>query len=267
MTLTQRGDGKARSPFQVPYLEREPRAGPPADRRLRSRTAGFARPSLPRRETRAALSRRPIEADLVGRRTRQPGVRALAVVPVGEERQLPPDAPPPDRRQPAPHAFVLERADAALDERDAAVLADRAEALADPDATTAASERPRRELTSAVRDQVLRRPPCGPDHAGQEGAHRHRRQPDSEDPDPHDPAREVVDADGEPAAERPAVGKRPGQPRDPEPGERRDSGQVDQPDMVRARRPDATLAADCRRRRRATGPVLQHPTDRRPPEM
>ncbi len=40
------------------------------------------------------MRRHPPEVDLVGRRTRQPGVQALAVVPFDKERQFPPDMSP-----------------------------------------------------------------------------------------------------------------------------------------------------------------------------
>jgi len=55
--------------------------------------------------------------------------------------------------------LFLERPDAALDERDAAVYADGAEALPDPGATAAAPEGSRRELLAAIRDQVAWRLP------------------------------------------------------------------------------------------------------------
>ena len=126
-----------RSSFEVPDHEREAHAGPPADRGLRLRTGGITWPSWAGLEARPAVGGKPSEVKLVGRGPGQSGMRALTVVPVSEERQLPPEGAPPDWRQPARHAFVLERADAAFDERDAAVLADRAEALPDPGATVA----------------------------------------------------------------------------------------------------------------------------------
>ena len=56
-------------------VERELRARPLADRRLRSRTPGIAWPSRPRFEARTMTGRQPSEVDLVGRRPDEPGVR------------------------------------------------------------------------------------------------------------------------------------------------------------------------------------------------
>ena len=81
-------------------------------------------------------------------------MRTLTLVPVGEERRLPPDGVRMRGPEPAPHTFFLERADAALDERDATVRADRSEALADGGAATFAPIRSRPELLPAVRELV-----------------------------------------------------------------------------------------------------------------
>jgi len=81
----QRDDRKVRSPFQVPDLECEPHARPPADRRLWPSTASVARPSRPGLVARAMMGRQSSEVDLVGGRAAEPAVGALTVVPVSEE--------------------------------------------------------------------------------------------------------------------------------------------------------------------------------------
>jgi len=63
----------------------------------------------------------PSEVDLVGSGAAECGMRALTVVPVGEEHRLRLDGAPPNRRNEGPHSFLLERADAAFDERDPAL--------------------------------------------------------------------------------------------------------------------------------------------------
>ena len=47
----------------------------------------------------------------------------------------------------------------------------------------------------------------------------------------------------------------------------RHGGQVDQPDVIQAQRPDTALASDRRGRRHATGAAVQHPTDGGAPQM
>jgi len=81
----QRDDGKVRSPFQVPDLECEPHARPPADRRLWPSTASVARPSRPGLVARAMMCRQSSEVDVAGGRAAEPAVGALTVVPVSEE--------------------------------------------------------------------------------------------------------------------------------------------------------------------------------------
>jgi len=82
---SQQDDGKVRSPFQVPHLEREPHARPTVHGRLRPGAARGARPSRPGFEAWPMMRRQPPEVDLLGRRTRETGMRSLAVVPDDEE--------------------------------------------------------------------------------------------------------------------------------------------------------------------------------------
>jgi len=64
------------------------------------------------------------------------GVRAILIVPVCKTRELPVERGRTKWHQNKTHAFVLERQDESLNERDTAVLANSAEAGCDPLAIT-----------------------------------------------------------------------------------------------------------------------------------
>ena len=70
----QQDDGKVCSPFQVPHLERDPHARPPADRGLWPSTASVARPSQPGLVARPMMGWQSSEVGLVGGRAAEPAV-------------------------------------------------------------------------------------------------------------------------------------------------------------------------------------------------
>ncbi len=88
------------------------------------------------------------------------GVRATLIVPVRETSELLAERVRTKWRQNDAHAFVLERQDESLDERNAAVLANGPEAGCDPLVITPVLERITPELRAFVADYVFRSGTC-----------------------------------------------------------------------------------------------------------
>ena len=88
------------------------------------------------------------------------GVRATLIVPVRETSELLAERVRTKWHQNDAHAFVLERQDESLDERNAAVLANGAKAGCDPLVITPVLERITPELRALVADYVFRSGTC-----------------------------------------------------------------------------------------------------------
>ena len=74
----------------------------------------------------------------------------------------------------------------------------------------------------------------------------------------HDPTRVVIDSDGNPPAEGPALREGPGQPRHPEPERGRHGGEIDVPDVVGAIGVDTTSCFEAGQLRLSPRPFPQH---------
>ena len=154
-------------------------------------------------------------------------MRTVALVPRGVQRDLALELGEMVRDEDAPRALVLRRADEALDDHEAPVPADRPEALLDSSPTAPTAKRRRDELLAVVRDEVLGRYPGPPDNVREEHLDLCGRWEAREYHDSHGAARVVVDHDGEPPAEGPALRKRERQPRRPEAERRGNRGELD----------------------------------------
>lgn len=139
---SQRDDGQVLPPSIALDAQLQLSAGPSTDERLLARAHGSSRPSRALFEARLAARGEPPEVDLVGRAALQARMRTLGVVPSDVVVELAPEGALRQRhnRQQA-CALGLQRLDEALDDGEAAVLADGAEALGD-----AVAAAPRREL-------------------------------------------------------------------------------------------------------------------------
>ena len=136
------------------------------DKRLRVSTRRWPRPIGPRLEARLAASASAGKINLVGRGTLQCRVRAIPIVPETNELELT-IAGAAQERYPRHSAHGLfQRADETLDDRNAPLLADGAEALTNAVTAAPASEAGARKLPALVSDQVFRRStPAGHDSA------------------------------------------------------------------------------------------------------
>lgn len=126
------------------------------NRRLRRCTPGTSRPSGPRLEWRHECSGLELAAHLVRSRAEQTVVRSVFVVPGREQAELVPQGVSRVKGHQSSRALLLDRQDQPFDDSHAAVLADRADPLADASPSTPPSERVISELASLVRDQVTR---------------------------------------------------------------------------------------------------------------
>lgn len=107
----------------------------------------------------------------LGRFAAEGGVRTGLVVPAKERVEFTPQVLPAQGDCDAAEAFVFERSDESLDDGDAAVLADGAEARPDAVASAPGLEPRAPELTALVGDDVSRRLACCGDGTAKDGAH------------------------------------------------------------------------------------------------
>jgi hypothetical protein len=111
-----------------------------------------------------------MEVDLVGSSRRECLVRPVTVVPNRPQRQLSHEGGTSKRHPDEPsRALVLERPHQALDDRDAAVLADRSEAVLNPATPAPSWEAYLRELRAPVGDEMVGSSACGRDGTVEEG--------------------------------------------------------------------------------------------------
>ena len=159
-----------------------------------------------------SASRPSAEVDLVRRRTIESVVRSVPVVPLREQRQLSVKDVALVGEQQLPRALVLDRANQPFDNSDAAVLADRPEALTNPAATAPFPKRLVAELLALVSDEMSGYGSGLPNGSAEKRPDRHRVRLLVEHGEAHDPTRVVIDGDGNPPAERPALRQREGEP-------------------------------------------------------
>jgi hypothetical protein len=180
-------------------------------------TGRSARPLPARLEPRRFGARLDLAVDLLRGRAFQEIMRPMPVVPVDVEPELASKRVASVGDKQSTRALFLHRSDQSLDDGDAAVLADGAEAL--PDAPTPAPlpEPLVSELRPTVRDQMPRTSVRGAQRSSKSGSDHDRRRLLLEHSETHDPTRVVIDDHGDPPAERPALGQCEGQPACPEP--------------------------------------------------
>ena len=132
----------------------------------------------------------------------------ISVEPSDKQRELPPKAVATVGDQEAPSALVFDRPDESFDDRETTVLSYGSETLADTFPATPSSERSVAELLALISDQVPRTR-SGPLHdSSEESSDSHRRGLLLEHGEAHDPARVVIDDDGDPPAEGPTLWQR-----------------------------------------------------------
>ncbi len=115
-----------------------------------------ARPVRARFVAGALARRQQIMINLMRRLAMERGVRATLIVPTGKTRQLLVEGVRTKRHKNDACAFVLERQDESLDERNAPVLANGAKAGCDPLVVTPILEQVAPELRTLVADDIFR---------------------------------------------------------------------------------------------------------------
>jgi hypothetical protein len=198
----------------------------------RPSTGRSARPLPARLDSRRFAGRLDFAIDLLRDRAFQEIMRPKPVVPVEVERELASKRVVSVGDKQSTRALFLHRSDQSLDDGDAAVLADGAEALPDVPTPAPLSEPLVSELRPTVRDQMPRASVRGAQGSSKNGSDRDRRRLLLEPSEAHDPARVVIDDYGDPPAERPARWQREGQPGCPEPEGGRDDTQIAMPDVI-----------------------------------
>ncbi len=207
-------------------------AGMTANEHVRRRARRPSWPPRTRLELRQEASRSSAEVDLVRCPRREHLVRPIAVVPLSEDREFALDCSEPERDQDSSRALGLHGPDEALDDRDAAVVPDGAEALTSAAAATPSTEPDGCELSALVGDEVSW---CDSGLAGdaiEKPLYRRRRGLAAESDHAHHAPGVVVDHDGNPPAEWPALGECPREPRHPEAADDRYGREVGVPDVV-----------------------------------
>ncbi len=189
--------------------------------RQTSKTSSPGRPSLTHSGARERLIRR---------RTAERPVGPVVVVPEEVSIELAFDERDRERKDDQAEALVLHGEEEALDDGDAAGL---------PHGSEARSNAVRRapgpilllELRAVVGDRVARGPAALRDRAVEDGEHLGGGGLLREDAARDDAAREVIEDDGDPGAERPALREGKGEPRDPEAERGRDDREIDVPEV------------------------------------
>ena len=128
-----------------------------------------AGPVSSRLEPRCEASRSKTLIDLVRCSTIECFAWPVAVVPIDEQRQLPPKAIAPVGHQELSRALALDGPDEPLDDCDAPVFADRTEPLTNPSATAPLPECLVAKLLALVSDEMpgcAYRPITGPNDVG-----------------------------------------------------------------------------------------------------
>ncbi len=203
--LLQLNDGKMSSPDQVSDVQVEALAASPSHGNLRLSTGAAPRPSSSWLESRRTAGGREIEVDLVRSSSVKRTVRPMAVVPFDEQRELTEESRPVIGNDEPARALVLDGPDESLDNREAAIFLDGAEALSDTAAVAPAPEAVIRELPAMVGHQMTWTGSCLPECSPEGGSDGRRSRLLLEDCESHDPTGEVINSDHDPPAEWQAV--------------------------------------------------------------
>jgi len=219
---------------QVRHSQRDPLAATPTHWGGRSGTRRASGPLSPWLEPWRSRSRQALKVDFIWSRRLQTAVRPMAVVPLDEEADLTAECSPIQRHENATQSLPLHGSHQSFDHRDAAVLLDGPEALADATPPAPSPESLVGELRPLVGDEVVRGSARIPD-----GPAEHLADGDTgwilgEYRDTHDAPREMIDDDANPPAKRPALGHRPREPGHPETGGGWDGREINIPDLVEA---------------------------------
>ena len=176
------------------------------DQRPRPGTRRSARPARPRFVARLSHAGELMVVDLIRRAAAQRSVWPRVVVPSREQIELCAELISPEWNERQPRAVLLDRLDRSFDDGNAAVLADGPVARRTDASTFApASKRVAIELRSTIADDVLRFGAGYSHRASEEATHRQRRRRLLEGGRSHGTARELIDDDGHPPAERPTL--------------------------------------------------------------
>ncbi len=153
----QGNDRQVLPPCAIPDAQFDHGTRPSANECVRYCASRSARPVCSWFEARPPTRRETSEVHLVGRASAESRVWPLRVEPSDVVVELAAERGSRqrnDRQQ--PRALVLHRLDEPLDHSEAAVFADRAEALLDSVAAAPDAELLRRELNAVIGDQVIR---------------------------------------------------------------------------------------------------------------
>ena len=210
-------------------------SGLPSNERMRAGARRSLRPTRSRFEPWPPARGERAEIDLVGGARAESGMRPLGVVPVDVVIELASERGSRqghDRQE--PRALVLQGTDEPLDDGEAAVLADSAETLLDAVPATPRSELVGRELRAVVGDEVGRPALDSSTRSAEEVRNLARSRFLPEVRGPHRTPRAMIDHSGHRPTERPSLRQGEWPPRDPEPTDRGNGGQVEVPHLVRA---------------------------------
>jgi hypothetical protein len=194
----------------------------------------------------------------------QPAVRAVAIVPIHVERQLVFEGGQPvwDEDEP-PRALRFDRANVALDDRQAPILPQRTKTMLNPSAAAPPSESLLSELSTLVGDEVSRRLSCFPESIAEKSPNRGGGRQRTVNRETHHPTGEVVDGHRQPPAEGPDLRQGEGQPGGPESQRRGNGREIHMPGVIRL--PGGDDAEVCLSDLPRVGPTRapKHPTNRR----
>jgi hypothetical protein len=206
----------------------------PFDEDLRSGTRCGARPVGSRLEARLTTGQPTTEVDLVGRRTPQGRVRPGAVIPDPEKLELAVKGAAQEwhDRQGA-SAVLFQGSYETLQHRDASSLADGPKALADAVTAAATLEGMATKLFAGVADDVLGRSADAHNKPAEKLAELVRGRLLCKDGNGVCAPGIMIQDDGQPPAERPALGQGERQPGRPETSRRRHGGKINLPEVVR----------------------------------
>lgn len=255
-------DGKMSSSSAMLQDEFNHSARSSTNQRVRRSARRPSRPSRARFKSRTSTGGECPEVDLVGRSRAESRMRPLDVVPSDVVFELAPERSSRqghDRQK--PRALVFQRADEPLNDGEAAVLADGAEALLDAVTTTPGPKRVRGELRSVVGHDVAGPATEGAAYASKPPRDIRRGRFLLEVRGPHRAAGEMIDDDRHPPAERPALRQHEWGPRVPESADRRYRAEVEVPDVVGMLGGHSPKDRGCRALRGRFGLRLQHPAN------
>ena len=201
--------------FDEVDFDREPSSRLTGNQRLRLRTARLPRPPRSWLASWLTIGGWKSVIDLVRGATIERRMWSMLVVPVNEQFELILESCLAHRDQAAACSLALHRPDETLEDRDAAVLPNSAKPWLDCLSIAPGLVAIAPELPSLVTDEVLGRCARGQDGSVEKRLDVFRGRKNTEDGETHDTTRVVIEHDGHPPAEWPALwqGKRrPGSP-------------------------------------------------------